>query len=137
MCYDLKGTACYQLKTIGYWGHRCNQHRRARHRQPSPPNPRVATPGVMLSGESGYRFDTRPYIPVEAAQAAVADLSLQQRCPYPPLPQMGKRGVAQLVQRPTRRFPEQRPSLLIRQADPDRCQDTHQEAPAPRWDGDE
>ena len=52
---------------------------------PSPPNPRVTTPRVILSGESRYRFDTRPYIPVEAAQAAVAALRFQQRCPYSPL----------------------------------------------------
>ena len=39
----------------------------------------------MLGGESGYGFDTRPYVPVEAAQAAVAAFRFQQRCPYSPL----------------------------------------------------
>ena len=77
---------------------------------------------VEVSGHRGelhgYGFDTWPYVPVEAAQAPVAALGLQQRCPYPPLPQMGERGVAQLVQRPTRRVAEQRPGLLIRQPTP-------------------
>ena len=39
----------------------------------------------MFGGESGYCFNTRPYVPVEAAQTAVAALGFQQRCPYPPL----------------------------------------------------
>ena len=46
---------------------------------------RVATARVVLGGQGGYRFYTRPYVPVEAAQAAVAAFGFQQRCTYSPL----------------------------------------------------
>ena len=45
----------------------------------------VATAGVMFGGERRYRFYTRPYVAVEAAQAAVAAFRFQQWCPYSPL----------------------------------------------------
>ena len=49
---------------------------------------RVTTPRVVLRGESSYGFDTGPYVPVEAAQTAVAAFGFQQRCPYSP-PRLG------------------------------------------------
>ena len=82
------------------------------------PTRRVAASQVVFGSKGGYRFYPRPYVAVEAAQAPVAALRLQQRSPYSPLAQMGERGVAQLVQSPTRRVAEQRPRLLIRQPSP-------------------
>ena len=72
----------------------------------------------MPGGKSRYRLHTGSHIPVQAAQTPMAALRFQQRCPHSPLPQVGERGVAQLVQCPPRSVVEQRPRLLIRQTAP-------------------
>ena len=95
-------------------------HHRTFHRPLStlPTLRQVTTARVMLSGKSRYRPDNRPNIPVQAAQTPMPALRLQQRSPHPRLTQMSQRRVTQLMQRPARRFAEQRPRLLIRQASP-------------------